>query len=29
MTKIKDLHRRWSKDKDYKSEYGALGSSPI
>jgi transcriptional regulator with XRE-family HTH domain len=24
MTKIKDLHRRWSKGEDYKSEYGAL-----
>jgi transcriptional regulator with XRE-family HTH domain len=25
MTKLKDLHRRWSKDKDYKSAYDALG----
>jgi transcriptional regulator with XRE-family HTH domain len=24
MTKIKDLHRRWSKDQDYKAEYEAL-----
>ena len=25
MTKISDLHRRWSKDADYKEEYDALG----
>ena len=25
MTKLKDLHRRWSKEKDYKSAYDALG----
>lgn len=25
MTKLKDLHRRWSKDEDYKSAYDALG----
>jgi ribosome-binding protein aMBF1 (putative translation factor) len=25
MTKISDLHRRWSKDPDYKRAYGALG----
>ena len=25
MTKLKDLHRRWSKDDDYKSAYDALG----
>jgi transcriptional regulator with XRE-family HTH domain len=25
MTKLKDLHRRWSKDKDYKAAYDALG----
>ena len=25
MTKLKDLHRRWSKNKDYKSAYDALG----
>ena len=25
MTKLKDLHRRWSKDKDYKATYDALG----
>ena len=25
MTKLKDLHRRWSKDNDYKSAYDALG----
>ena len=25
MTKLRDLHRRWSKDKDYKSAYDALG----
>jgi transcriptional regulator with XRE-family HTH domain len=24
MTKIKDLHRRWSKDEDYQAEYEAL-----
>jgi ribosome-binding protein aMBF1 (putative translation factor) len=24
MTKLKDLHRRWSKDESYKSEYDAL-----
>jgi hypothetical protein len=24
MTKIKDLHRRWSKDDDYQAEYEAL-----
>jgi ribosome-binding protein aMBF1 (putative translation factor) len=24
MTKLKDLHRRWSKDERYKSEYDAL-----
>lgn len=24
MTKLKDLHRRWSKDRDYKAEYDAL-----
>jgi ribosome-binding protein aMBF1 (putative translation factor) len=25
MTKIRDLHRRWSKDADYKDAYDALG----
>lgn len=25
MTKISDLHRRWSKDADYKDAYHALG----
>ena len=25
VTKISDLHRRWSKDADYKDAYGALG----
>ncbi len=25
MTKISDLHRRWSKDADYKEAYDALG----
>ena len=25
MTKISDLHRRWSKDADYKDVYDALG----
>ena len=25
MTKLKDLHRRWSKGQDYKAEYDALG----
>jgi hypothetical protein len=25
MTKISALHRRWSKDRDYKDAYGALG----
>ena len=25
MTKIRDLHRRWSKDADYKTAYEALG----
>ena len=25
MTKAKDLHRRWSKDKRYRAEYEALG----
>ena len=25
MTKINDLHRRWSKDADYKDAYDALG----
>ncbi len=25
MTKIGDLHRRWSKDADYKDAYDALG----
>lgn len=25
MTKIRDLHRRWSKDAGYKDAYGALG----
>ena len=25
MTKISDLHRRWSKDADYKDAYDALG----
>jgi ribosome-binding protein aMBF1 (putative translation factor) len=25
MTKISDLHRRWSKDADYKAAYDALG----
>ena len=25
MTKISDLHRRWSKDADYKEEHDALG----
>jgi hypothetical protein len=25
MTKISDLHRRWSKDADYKSAYDAIG----
>ena len=24
MTKVKDLHRRWSKDPDYKAGYDAL-----
>ena len=24
MTKLKDLHRQWSKDQDYKAEYDAL-----
>ena len=24
MTKVKDLHRRWSKDDDYKAAYDAL-----
>ncbi len=24
MTKIKDLHRRWSRDDDYKAEYDGL-----
>ena len=24
MTKVKDLHRRWSKDAGYKGEYDAL-----
>ena len=27
MTKISDLHRRWSKDADYKDVYDALGKS--
>ena len=25
MTKLKDLHRRWSKDERYKAAYDALG----
>jgi transcriptional regulator with XRE-family HTH domain len=25
MTKISDLHRRWSKETDYKAAYDALG----
>ena len=25
MTKISDLHRRWSKDADYREDYDALG----
>jgi len=25
MTKLKDLHRRWSKDADYNAAYDALG----
>ena len=25
MTKIRELHRRWSKDADYKNAYDALG----
>ena len=25
MTKMSDLHRRWSKDADYKEAYDALG----
>jgi transcriptional regulator with XRE-family HTH domain len=25
MTKISQLHRRWSKDRDYKDAYDALG----
>jgi hypothetical protein len=25
MTKISDLHRRWSKDVDYREAYDALG----
>jgi len=25
MTKISDLHRRWSKDADYKESYDGLG----
>ena len=25
MTKISELHRRWSKDADYKNAYDALG----
>ena len=25
MTKISDLHRRWSKDTEYKAAYAALG----
>jgi ribosome-binding protein aMBF1 (putative translation factor) len=25
MTKISELHRRWSKDRDYKAAYDALG----
>jgi hypothetical protein len=25
MTKISELHRRWSKDRDYKDAYDALG----
>lgn len=25
MTTLKDLHRRWSKDDDYKSAYNELG----
>ena len=25
MTKISDLHRRWSKNADYKDAYGAIG----
>ena len=25
MTKISELHRRWSKGRDYKDEYDALG----
>jgi len=25
MTKITDLHRRWSKDRNYKDAYDALG----
>jgi hypothetical protein len=25
MTKISDLHRRWSKDDDYNDAYDALG----
>ncbi len=24
MTKVKDLHRRWSKDRDYKASYDGL-----
>jgi transcriptional regulator with XRE-family HTH domain len=24
MTKVKDLHRRWSNDENYKAAYGAL-----
>jgi len=24
MTKIKDLHRRWNKDNDYRADYEAL-----
>ena len=25
MTKISEIHRRWSKDRDYKDAYDALG----
>jgi hypothetical protein len=25
MTKISELHRRWSKDRDYKSAYENIG----
>ena len=28
MTKINELHRRWSKDTDYKDAYDALGETP-